>query len=50
MSKDFNTLLALGAKAPFILVMNLPKAERAEFIKRTTPAISQPLKSQVLNS
>lgn len=50
MSKDFNTAMALGAKAPFIMVMNLPKAERAEFIKRTTPAILQLLKSQALNS
>lgn len=37
MSNQFNTAFALGAKAPFILVMKLEPSERAIFIAEFSP-------------
>ncbi|MFT6986905.1 MAG: hypothetical protein ACJAT7_002755 [Psychromonas sp.] len=48
MSKEFSTVIALGAKAPFILVMQLTKHERTAFIESVTPNMSAALKHPLL--
>jgi hypothetical protein len=39
MSNKFNTALSLGTKSPFILIMQLNKAERALFIEKVDPGL-----------
>ena len=48
MSKEFSTVIQLGAKAPFILVMQLTASERSTFIELVTPHLSEALKRPVL--
>lgn len=48
MSKEFNTVIALGAKAPFILVMRLTPIERSAFIELVRPNMSIELKYPLL--
>lgn len=48
MSNEFSTVIKLGAKAPFILVMQLTKKERTAFIELVTPNMSEALKHPLL--
>lgn len=48
MSKEFSTVIALGAKAPFILFMQLTKKERGAFIELVTPDMSEVIKHPLL--
>ena len=48
MSKEFSTVIALGAKAPFILVMQLTVTERSAFIDLVTPHLPAAFKHPVL--
>jgi len=48
MSKEFSTIIEMGAKAPFILVMQLAVSERRAFIEQVSPSMADTLKRTVL--
>ena len=48
MSNEFSTVIEMGAKAPFYLVMQLNREERAEFIELVAPSMSEALKQPVI--
>jgi hypothetical protein len=50
MSDKFSTAIAMGAKAPFILIMQLAVNERREFIKRVSPNMAATFKATVLSA
>ena len=48
MSKEYSTVLKMGATAPFNLVMALSQAERTAFINAVAPHLFPALKSAAL--
>jgi len=48
MSKEFSTVLEMGASAPFVLVMQLPVSERRAFIELVSPRMAETFKRTVL--
>jgi hypothetical protein len=50
MSDKFSTAIALGAKAPFVLIMQLPVSERRAFIKHVSPSMAETFKATVLQA
>lgn len=48
MSKEFSTVIEMGAKAPFYLVMQLTRKERTKFIELVAPNMSDAIKQPVI--
>ncbi len=48
MSNEYSTALKLGARAPFILIMNLTRDERIAFVEVVSPTLPPALKCALL--
>lgn len=50
MSTNFSTIIKMGNKAPFYLVMQLTKHELVEFIQRVSPNMQRSAKNAAINT